>query len=337
MKKILAISALLLGAVSLQVSAQDYTEQDPTKHVARVFPMPVKHLTMHSNVLNCDKNFSVILPKSYDKDTTRKYPVLYLLHGHGENDWEWANIPVSMINERISQVTNDGSAAEMIIVQPNATEYQSGYFNQEGWKYEDYFFNELIPLIEKNFRVIPDKGHRAIAGLSMGGGGSFYYGCSHPEMFSAVYAISAAVGSFATGKTAVPGPAGNAKAAEGINEKNAGPQFQNYGKKNDKKADAKPAQAPAAQAQNNTFTSGIDLENLDPAKAEEMKTVAWTLDCGDDDFLFAGNVQTYQQMKKLGMNIQFRTREGVHASYYWYEALGLAMQFATRHFSEQCK
>lgn len=302
MKLKMILTAFFLIAVSFQTIAQDFTEQDPTKHQPRVFPVPVKHLTMHSNILNCDKNFSVILPKSYDKEPNRKYPVLYLLHGHGENDWEWANIPVPMINERISQVTNDGSAAEMIVVQPNATEYQSGYFNHEGWMYEDYFFNELIPLIERNFRVIPDKGHRAIAGLSMGGGGSFYYGCSHPEMFSSVYAISAAVGSFASGKSAVPGPAGNANAA-----------------------------------QNNTFTSGVDLENLDPAKAEAMKTIAWTLDCGDDDFLFAGNVQTYQQMKSLGMNIQFRTREGVHASYYWYEALGLAMQFATRHFSEQCK
>lgn len=302
MKLKMILTAFFLIAVSFHAIAQDFTEQDPTKHQPRVFPVPVKHLTMHSNILNCDKNFSVILPKSYDKEPNRKYPVLYLLHGHGENDWEWANIPVPMINERISQVTNDGSAAEMIVVQPNATEYQSGYFNHEGWMYEDYFFNELIPLIERNFRVIPDKGHRAIAGLSMGGGGSFYYGCSHPEMFSSVYAISAAVGSFASGKTAVPGPAGNANAA-----------------------------------QNNTFTSGVDLENLDPAKAEAMKAIAWTLDCGDDDFLFAGNVQTYQQMKSLGMNIQFRTREGVHASYYWYEALGLAMQFATRHFSEQCK
>ena len=326
MKKLIALSALLLSAVTLQVSAQDYTEQDPAKHQARVFPMPAHHYTMHSNILNCDKNFSVILPKSYETDKDRKYPVLYLLHGHGENDWEWANIPVSMICERVAQVTADGSAAEMIIVQPNATEYQSGYFNQENWKYEDYFFQELIPLIEKNFRVLADKGHRSIAGLSMGGGGTFYYACLHPDMFSSAYAISAAVGSFATGRTATPTP------NQGINANNAGPQFQNSTYTN-----RRPAQANNAQPANNTFTSGVDLENLDPAKAEEMKTVAWTLDCGDDDFLFAGNVQTYQQMKQLGMNIQFRTREGVHATYYWYEALGLALQFATRHFSDQCK
>lgn len=331
MKKLLAIAVLLLG-MTIQATAQDYTEQDPTKHVARVFPMPVKHLTMHSNILNCDKNFSVWLPKSYNEDTTRKYPVLYLLHGFGENDWEWANIAVSMLNERISQVTADGSAAEMIIVQPNATEYQSGYFNHEGWMYQDYFFNELIPLIEKNFRVLADKGHRAIAGLSMGGGGSFYYGCAHPEMFSSVYAISAAVGGFAKGGKNVPGPSTT------INSKNAGPQFQDMGKKAKKQEEKKVSTETApATPQNNTFTAGIDLENLDQAKIDAMKQVAWTLDVGDDDFLFAGNVETYQQMKKLGMNIQFRVREGVHATYYWYDAFGFAMQYATRHFSDQCK
>ena len=68
-----------------------------------------------------------------------------------------------------------------------------GYFNPEGWKYEDYFFNELIPTVEKRYRTYGDKGHRAIGGLSMGGGGSFNYGMRHPDMFSSVYAISAAV------------------------------------------------------------------------------------------------------------------------------------------------
>ena len=142
----------------------------------------------------------------------------------------------------------------------------------------------IAPLIERNFRVIPDKGHRSIAGLSMGGGGSFYYGCRHADMFSSVYAISAAVGSFAS--------------------PNARPQRM------------------AGGVNQNIFQANVDLENVPEEQLAQMKTVAWTLDCGDDDFLFAGNVQTYQQMKKLGMNIQFRTREGVHA---------------TRHFSDQCK
>lgn len=288
MKKVFLIAAIAAASV-LSVSAQTLKEQDPEKHVVRTFPSTEKHLSFYSNILGCEKNFSVILPASYDKEPGRSYPVLYLLHGAGENDWEWANINVAMIRECITMSVADGACAEMIVVKPNANEAgKQGYFNQEGWRYEDYFFQELIPAIEKNFRVIADKGHRAIAGLSMGGGGSFYYGVKHPDMFSSVYAISAAVGSFASS--------------------NSG-----------------------------TFSAGVDINNLTDAQKEAINTVAITLDCGDDDFLFDGNVATYQALKKQGINCQFRVREGTHATYYWYEGLHLALKFATRHFSEQCK
>ena len=189
-----AIFAALLLAATFSLQAQEVKEQDPEAHKARVFPIPVEHLYFHSEVLGVDKNFSVLLPRSYAKEPERRYPVVYMLHGAGENDWEWANIPVMMISEAITMITNDGSATECIIVFPNANEAgHMGYFNQEGWKYEDYFFQELMPLVDKRYRTIPDKGHRAIGGLSMGGGGSFNYAMRHPELFSSVYAISAAV------------------------------------------------------------------------------------------------------------------------------------------------
>ena len=193
MKKLIAFAAIALS-MTCALRAQEVKEQDPAAHQARVFPIPVEHLYFHSEVLGVDKNFSVMLPKSYSKEPERRYPVVYMLHGAGENDWEWANIAVSMISEAITMITNDGTAAECIVVFPNANEAgHMGYFNQPDWKYEDYFFNELMPCIDKRYRTIPDKGHRAIGGLSMGGGGSFNYGMRHPELFSSVYAISAAV------------------------------------------------------------------------------------------------------------------------------------------------
>ncbi|MBQ9286874.1 MAG: hypothetical protein IJ212_00395 [Bacteroidaceae bacterium] len=191
MKKILSLLLLALG-MCLPASAQnlEIKEQDPAKHQPRVFPLPVKHLYFHSEILGVDKNFSVILPRNYDKEPDRTYPILYLLHGGGENDWEWANIPVSMLCEAVAKVTGDGTAAEMIIVQPNATEYKGGYNNRDDWKYEDYFLKELMPTVEKYFRVKADKGHRCIGGLSMGAGGTYLYALGHPDLFCAAYAIS---------------------------------------------------------------------------------------------------------------------------------------------------
>ena len=80
---------------------------------------------------------------------------------------------------------------------PEGNEQHMMYFNTvEGkagapdWQYEDYFFKELIPFIEKTYRVRTDKGGRAIAGFSMGGGAATVYGVHHPEKFSMVYDIS---------------------------------------------------------------------------------------------------------------------------------------------------
>lgn len=83
----------------------------------------------------------------------------------------------------------------MIIVTPNAggnihMEW-NGYFDMLGWKYETFFYTEFLPYIEKEYRVIGDRQHRAIAGLSMGGGGATNYGQRHSDMFCAVYAMSA--------------------------------------------------------------------------------------------------------------------------------------------------
>ena len=292
MKKYLTIAVMLMASTML-LDAQEVKEQDPAAHKARVFPIPVEHLYFHSEVLGVDKNFSVMLPKSYSKETERRYPVVYMLHGAGENDWEWANIPVQMISEAITMVTNDGSAAECIVVFPNANEAgHMGYFNQDGWKYEDYFFNELMPLIDARYRTIPDKGHRAIGGLSMGGGGSFNYGMRHPELFSSVYAISAAVS---------------------------------------------PTAFEPKEELPDVLPSTMDGGSYTPEQIEAAKHVYFVLDCGDDDFLFDANVATYQLMKKNGMNVQFRSYDGAHASYYWYDALRRALVYFTRHFEDQCK
>lgn len=278
-------------ALSLNINAQQVFEQDSANHKSRVFPMSVEHLYFYSEILQFNKNFTVYLPKNYNTDTVRKYPVVYMLHGANENDWEWANIPTSMINEAIVKSTADGMSCEMIIVCPNATEGTMGYFNREGWNYEDYFFKELIPFIESHYRVIADKGHRAIGGLSMGGGGSFFYGLTHPEMFSSVYAISGAV----------------------------------------------PSSLNPEEQEERPFNRQFNINDLAEVQIEEIKTVSFVLDCGDDDFLFGANVACYQSMKEFDLTCEFRSRNGGHATYYWYDSLGYALAWFTRHFSEQCK
>ena len=154
----------------------------------------VESHSLQSKVLGVDREYTIYLPKSYETDTDRKYPILYLLHGMTDTDkaWFWRG----HVNEVMDQLVASGEAAEMIIVSPNAggsfdEDNWNGYFDMPGWSYETFFYTEFLPHIESSYRVTGDKAHRAVAGLSMGGGGATAYGQKHTELFSSVYAISA--------------------------------------------------------------------------------------------------------------------------------------------------
>ncbi|MBQ2482119.1 MAG: esterase family protein, partial [Bacteroidales bacterium] len=149
--------------------------------------------SIYSKTLNFTHKYNVYLPDGYDR-SDKKYPVVYLLHGMygGYSDWQEMGKMKLVADELISS----GEACEMVIVMPNAGDWdiykvQNGYYNIPGWNYEDFFFKEFMPEVEKKYRVLGDKGHRAIMGLSMGGGGSVVYCQKHPDMFSSCYAMSA--------------------------------------------------------------------------------------------------------------------------------------------------
>ncbi len=158
----------------------------------------VVEATMKSELLGREKPYLIYLPAGYDENPTRKYPVLYLLHGASDTHTAWRDKGQMKIitDEHIEA----GLTLQMIVVMPDArgegennTGKNMGYFNQEGWPYEDHFFTEFIPYIEKTYRIIGDKKHRAVAGLSMGGGGSAGYAQRHPEMFSSACPLSGAL------------------------------------------------------------------------------------------------------------------------------------------------
>jgi Enterochelin esterase and related enzymes len=150
--------------------------------------------SIQSKILNATRQFTVYLPKSYDGNSTQQYPILYLLHGLGGIHTSWFHD--QHCKEVMDQLAASGDACEMIIVSPNAggnimAGAWNGYFNMPGWAYEDFFFKEFLPYIETTYRVKCDKQHRAIGGLSMGGGGATSYAQRYPDMFCATYAMSA--------------------------------------------------------------------------------------------------------------------------------------------------
>src|SRR5690606_20082161 len=129
-------------------------------------------LSLPSKILDMDRKYAIYLPPDYET-SERSYPVLYLLHGSGDDQSGWIQFGEGL--HIADKAIGEGIATAMIIVMPDANTGQRGYTNDASgkWRYEDFFFEELMPYVENKYRIRKQKRYRAVAGLSMGGGGTF--------------------------------------------------------------------------------------------------------------------------------------------------------------------
>ena len=157
----------------------------------------LKDQKFRSEILGYEMKYSIYLPEGYD--TSKKYPILYILHGMDGNNNDWLKDNTGGIYDgggtmpAYAREFAEQTGKELIIVSPEGQNmfYCDGY--EHGRNYMSYFFQEFVPFIESTYSVKTERSSRAIGGLSMGGYGSLYYGLLHPEMFCHVYACSAAV------------------------------------------------------------------------------------------------------------------------------------------------
>lgn len=260
--------------------------------------------SIYSEVLGAYRAYNIFFPKSYETDTKKKYPILYLLHGMMDTNAGWANR--GHLKDVMDQLVDSGEACEMIIVTPNAggnvyAGAWNGYFDMPGWKYETFFYTEFLPYIEKKYRVIGNKPNRAIAGLSMGGGGATCYAQRHSDMFSSVYAMSALM------------------------------NIPNEGAAPSQNPDDKMAILTRSVIENSCVKY---VEEADDERKVQLRSVVWFVDCGDDDFLLDRNIEFIQAMRKAQIPSQFRVRDGGHTWEYWHSALYTCLPFVTRNFGK---
>ena len=149
---------------------------------------------LKSRILGETVHYCVLLPPSYDSATpnhsARRFPVLYFLHGLGENEQTLFKTGGWNLIEDLRQQHKLG---DFLIVTPEAR--ASFYVNSADGKvrYSDFFLQEFIPYIETNYRIRRERNARAISGISMGGYGALRFAFAEPAMFSAVSAQSAAL------------------------------------------------------------------------------------------------------------------------------------------------
>ena len=114
------------------------------------------NLSIQSKILKMERKYAIYFPSGYET-SQRSYPVLYLLHGSGDNQAGW--IQFGEVFNIADAAIKSGSATAMVIVMPHADTGRRGYGNdvKNEWQYEDFFFQEFIPFIEKTCRIKTEK------------------------------------------------------------------------------------------------------------------------------------------------------------------------------------
>lgn len=155
--------------------------------------------TLHSRALrgnrlgdSPDRRVTIYLPPSYDRDTTRRYPVVYLLHGATSDPKEWFDGTYQGLNLQAA-LDQRANRAEYLVVMPFADNRFGGtfYVNSLAFgRWEDFVSTELVHFVDSRFRTKSTRTNRVLAGQSMGGFGALYVGGRHADVFGHVYAMS---------------------------------------------------------------------------------------------------------------------------------------------------
>lgn len=250
----------------------------------------VQDITVQSAALQRPVKVRVLLPTGY-AHSQQRYPVLYLLHGLYGDYTNW---------DKLTKLEKYTRVLDLIVVMPDAG--NSWYVNSAtvpGDRFQDYLTVDIIPAIERRYRVLADRGHRVIAGLSMGGYGALKYGLKHPELFSVVGSFSGAL---------------NAPLDLAQQE----PQFAQY---------LDPvfgAPDSPTRAENDLFRL---LTKIDPQSAPYIYA-----DCGTNDPYFIPVNRAFTAMlRERKFDYEYHELPGVHDWQYWNRRLPVFLQLLRDH------
>jgi S-formylglutathione hydrolase FrmB len=254
---------------------------------------------MHGPVKYC-----AFLPEGYET-SGKRYPILYYLHGLGDNEQSLMNIGAWF---EIESLRKDHKLGDFILVTPNGG--SSFYVNSRDGHvaYGDFFIREFMPYVEHKYRVLATRESRGITGFSMGGFGALRFGFAYPDLFGSISAHSAAL----------------VESAALLNQ-------------------ASDAGLPQAKLLTRIFGSPIDKFYWDKNSPFELakknrvtlKSTAIFFDCGDADQygFYDGAKALDQELTKLGVAHQAHIYPGDHSVQYLLQHLEESLEFHARIFA----
>lgn len=184
------VNSVIFPNEGFQNSVLEVPGATPLVHSIRNVPHGVVAYRYYNSAELGNRPVLVYTPPGYESNPSKKYPVLYLLHGSSDTEETWTK--VGRANFILDNLISEGKAQEMIIVMPYGRAYPtiSKTGSLRDWpnlqEFKKDFFGNIMPFIEKNYRTKNDKDSRAIAGFSGGGGTSLYFGLNNQDKFSYV-------------------------------------------------------------------------------------------------------------------------------------------------------
>jgi len=265
---------------------------------------------LESRLLGQAVHYCVMLPPDYDAATAgrspRHYPVLYFLHGLGDNE---QTLFKSGGWDLIEDLRQRGKISDFLVVTPEGM--RSFYINSADGRvrYSDFFIREFIPYIESHYSIRRDRSARAISGVSMGGYGALRFAFAHPELFSSVSAQSAAI------ITASPQEA----------------------------TAAMHSGTPLGRMLGAVFGNPIDISHWDQnslfvlAKQNRLRISGLSIyfNCGqEDEFGFEkGAAELHRKLQAENIKHEFHLYPGNHSAVYFLTHLGETLTFHSRVFA----
>lgn len=264
---------------------------------------------INSTILKYPVHYCVYLPASYDagaaKHPPQQYPVLYFLHGLGDNEQTLFNSGGWTL---LDELRRQQKVGEYLIVAPEGR--RTFYINSADGsvRYSDFFLQEFIPRIETKYRIKKERSSRGISGISMGGYGALRFAFSHPELFSSVSAQSAAL--------ITESPEELDKAIR--------------------------SGAPLGNVLASVFGNPIDVRHWrdnDPfvlarKNAAALKKMAIYFNCGqDDNYGFEkGAAALHKQLESAGVKHEYRSYPGDHSITYFLSHFDEVLEFESNAF-----
>jgi S-formylglutathione hydrolase FrmB len=237
--------------------------------------------------------YAVYLPTGYDASNLR-YPALYLLHGTGGNLYQWVN--QGRIQQTADALIASGDIPPAVIVMPDAG---TSWYVDRKEKMETAVITELIPDVEKTFRVLRNREGRLVGGLSMGGYGAMRFALRYPEMFTAAALLSPAI----------------------------------YNPEPPENSSARTAGVFGARIYDASIWKSLNYPALWEDYLAKKNPVPMYINSGDDDDFFTEleAVQFYELLRKSKQPAELRIVDGAHAWPAWESTIGDALKYIFRY------